>query len=53
MTVCHSSTHVAAVHLGGKRGRVARLKSMQSIHSAHRQQTVDRPDFQTGPGFTL
>ena len=28
MTVCHSSTHVAAVHLEGKRGRVARLKSI-------------------------
>ena len=33
MTVCHSSTHVAAVHLGGKRGRVARLKSMDGNNS--------------------
>ena len=31
MTVCHSSIHVAAVHLGGKRGRVARLKSMNNM----------------------
>ena len=39
MTVCHSSTHVAAVHLGGKRGRVARLKSMDTFYLECRLKT--------------